>query len=153
MKIVSNIFILFLAMVVTSCKTKMTMQEFNDHEEKVFSAYCTNNVNAAESVLLTDLQTISGWESNHLEGTDFNIDYNALKARDHERLFLIYRMTQQTNKMEFEFQQSCEYLARSKNSHGESPSSPITPDDIISDLQKLEQSANVQWKTNINFAK
>jgi hypothetical protein len=142
-----------LAVFITSCKTKMTMREFNSHQEKVFSAYCTNDVNAAERALLADLQTISGWESNHLEETDFNIDYDASKARDHERLFLIYQMTHETNKMEFEFQQSLECMARSRNNRGEQSPAAITPDEIAKGLEKLEQNANVRWKTNIDLVK
>jgi hypothetical protein len=152
MRISLHIFILMLAVITTSCKTKMTMQEFRNHDEEVFSAYCTNDVNAAENALLTDLQTISGWESNHLEGTDFNIDYDALKASAHERLFLIYRATHETNKMEFEFQQSLHCMARSRNSRGVPPLS-ITPDDIVKGLEKLEGNANVRWKTNIDLPK
>jgi len=152
MKISLNIFIVILAVSVTSCKTKMTSQEFRDHDKKVFSAYCTNDVNAAADALLKDLQTISEWESNHLEGTDFNIDYDACKAIDHKRLFLIYRATHETNKMEFEFQQSLDCMARSSNSRGVQQLS-ITPDDIVKGFEKLEANANVRWKTNIDLAK
>jgi hypothetical protein len=152
MRIALNIFILMLAAIVTSCKTKMTMHELNNHEEKVFLAYCTNDVNAAEQTLLADIQTISEWESNHLEGAGFNIDYDALRARDHERLFLIYRATHETNKMKFEFQQSSDCMARSRNSR-RVPELSIVPDDIVKGFEKLESNANVRWKTNIDLAK
>ena len=104
-------------------------------------------MNAAERALLDDLQTISTWESNHV--ADF-ADYDACKLRDHERLFLIYRATHATNKMEYEFQQSLKCLNDSRT-RWKSPPANLTPADIVSGLEKIESNVNVQWKTNFNF--
>ncbi|MGA3163004.1 MAG: hypothetical protein ABSD77_02220 [Verrucomicrobiota bacterium] len=139
------------AVIVTSCKTKMTTQEFNNHQNKVFSDYCTNDVRAAEKTLLDDLQTLSKYESNHLEGTDFRIDFDAAKSLDHERLFLIYRKTHETNKMEFEFQQSLGCLARSNNKWRLPPPPSMTHDEFAQKIEKREHGANVRWKTNTDF--
>jgi len=126
----------------------MSDKEFNDYRDARFSAYCTNDVYAAERTLLGDLQTLSEWESNRVEGTDFKIDYDARKALDHEGLFLIYRKTHETNKMEFEFQQSMDYMAQSRHNAGETPPPSITYDEFARELEMREQKANVRWKTN-----
>jgi hypothetical protein len=90
-----NLLIMSLAIIVTSCARETATQFSEEHSRRIQAAYCTNDVRAAERSLLEDLQTVDGYESNHLKA----IDFDAARALDHERLFLIYRKTLETNKM------------------------------------------------------
>jgi hypothetical protein len=125
----------------------MTTEDYTKHETEELSAYCTNDVRAAEKTLLDHLKAIPEYESDHVEG----IDFDAAKALDHERLFLIYRKTHETNKMEFEFQQSIDYMARSSRNWGHPPPVILSYDEFAKALDMREQKANVRWKTNTNL--
>ena len=135
--------------IVSSCKRKMTTEDYTQREAEELSAYCTNDVRAAEKTLLDHLKTIPEYESDHIEG----IDFDAAKALDHERLFLIYRKTHETNKMKFEFQQSMDCMARSRQNWKLSPPPSITYDEFARELDMREQKANVRWKTNTDLEK
>jgi hypothetical protein len=148
-KYLAYIFLVILIGIVSSCKRKMTAEVYTKHENEVLSAYCTNDVRAAEKTLLDHLKTIPEYESNHVEG----IDFDAAKALDHERLFLIYRKTHETNNMEFEFQQSMDCMARSRQSWKLSPPPSMTYDEFARKLDMREQTANVRWKTNTDLEK
>jgi hypothetical protein len=127
----------------------MTTEDYTQHEKEEWTDYCTNDVRAAEKTLLDHLKTIPEYKSNHVEG----IDFDAAEALDHERLFLIYKKTHETNKMEFEFQQSMDCMARSRHNWGESPPPSITYDEFARELDTREQKANVRWKTNTDLEK
>ena len=130
---------------VNSCARKMTTDEFNNYRVKVFEAYCTNDVDAAENALLDGLKTLSKLEKDGIE----RIDFDAVKATFHDGLFLIYRRTHQTNKMVFEFEQIVDCLARSSRSRGLPPPPSITYDELANAIERVERNANVRWKTNI----
>lgn len=144
-------YILFVILIgiVSSCKRKATTDDYTKHETEELSAYCTNDVRAAEKTLLDHLKTIPEYENDHVEG----IDFDEAKALDHERLFLIYRKTHETNKMEFEFQQSMDCLARFAQNWKLSPPPSITYDEFARELDLREQKANVRWKTNTDLEK
>src|SRR5450432_315731 len=112
----SHFSLLLLLVTVVSCKRETAFQKAGDHFLELQSAYCTNDIRGAESTLLNDLQMLSQYESNHVQ----SIDFDMARAMDHERLFLIYRKTHETNKMEFEFQKSIELL----NQEGQKWKSP-----------------------------
>jgi hypothetical protein len=135
--------------ICTSCKPKMTTEDYTQHEKEEWTAYCTNDVRAAEKALLDHLKTIPEYQSNHVEG----IDFDEAKALDHEGLFLIYRKTHETNKMEFEFQQSMDCMAQSRHNWKLSPPPSITYDEFAKELDMREQRANVRWKTNTDLEK
>ncbi len=109
------------------------------------ATYCTNDVRKAEQILLEDLKTIPEYESNHIEG----IDFDEAKALDHERLFLIYRKTHETNKMEYEFQQSMDCIDRSRRNWKLPPLPYVTYEDFAKELNMRERGVNVRWKTNV----
>jgi hypothetical protein len=145
-------FVLLLTAIIiagASCKRELTTEDYTKQENDTWLAYCTNDVRAAEKALLDHLKIIPQFESNHVEGTD----YDGAKALDHEGLFLIYRKTHETNKMEFEFQQSMEYLARYRHTWKIPPPPPITYDEFARELDMREQRADVKWKTNIDLGK
>jgi hypothetical protein len=145
MKIRVSVFSLMMVMICASCKQKMTTEDYTQRENEELSAYCTNDIRAAEKTILDHLKTIPEYENDHVEG----IDFDAAKALDHERLFLIYRKTHETKKMEFEFQQSMDYMAQSRHNAGETPPPSITYDEFARELDMREQKANVGWKTNV----
>ena len=136
--------IVMLAGTASSCKQKTAYEKAVDHELKIDSAYCTNDVRAAEKVLLTDLKTISEYEKNRVGGYDFDM----AKATRHERLFLIYRKTHETNKMEFEFEQSLECINRSNQRRGLPPPIRISYEEFAKKLEKADSGLNVRWMTN-----
>ena len=104
-------------------------------------AYRTNSVDGAVWVLRGYLDTLAFEESNHVEGTD----YEMARAITHERLFLIYRKTGDTNKMESEFKASIECLDQFKRTHGIAPTN-FTYDSLAAILEKSERGLDVRWK-------
>jgi hypothetical protein len=143
-------FLLILIWFVSSCGSKrIADKDFIKYRHNLSLNYCTNNLQIAKSALLADLQIMSEWQSNNIEGTDFQIDYDVCKALDHERLFLIYRKTGETNEMEHEFRQSLECLELSRRAHAKPPLPPVTEDELAKEIDMFEHNVNVRWKTNI----
>jgi hypothetical protein len=138
-----------LAIIVTSCARETATQFSEEHSRRIQAAYCTNDVRSAERSLLEDLRTVDGFESNHLKG----MDYDALRATDHERLFLIYRKTHETNKMEAEFQYSIDCIARSSRRWGGPPPPVMTYDEFAQKIEFVEHDLDVRWKTNVESFK
>lgn len=144
MKEAMKLFALILIMICTSCKSKMTRETFTNDMNQVFSVYRANDIRAAEKALLDGLQTVSRYESTKTEGLDFD----AGKALLHERLFLIYRNTHETNKMVIEFQKSMECTSRSRRRWGEPLGPAMSYEEFAQKLDLRERGANVAWKTN-----
>lgn len=135
---------LVLIIVFSSCRPSPTTKDYSKFEKRVFAAYCTNDIRAAERALIDGLQTVDQFERRHVEG----IDFDAAKALLHERLFLIYLKTHKTNKMTLEFQQSMECLARSDRRWGLPPPPNMSYQTLAQKLNWRERNANVRWKTN-----
>ncbi len=128
----------------SSCKPKMSSQEFNNYQDRYFAAYCTNDIRGAERALLDGLESISNYENNYtIEGTDFY----AHRATYHERLFLIYQATHETNKMESELQLSLACVNQSRQSQ-HLPPLDMTAREFSEKLHNLDVGQNVQWETN-----
>jgi hypothetical protein len=108
---------------------------------EIDTQYCTNDVRAAESALLQYLQKLSAQEVNHVKGIDFDM----AKAMTHERLFLIYRKTGETNKAQAQFEESMEYLRRFSRRNG-LPAPTNTPDAFAEALERSERGMDVRWK-------
>jgi hypothetical protein len=122
----------------------MSSREFNARENDYFAAYCTNDIRGAEKALLDGLNSVSEHEKYYrVEGTDFN----AHRASFHERLFLIYQATHETNKMEAELRQSIEGVNRSRQSRQLSPVT-MSDNDFARSLENLDRGKKVRWKTN-----
>lgn len=138
-----------LIVICASCQRSLTPESFSDFEKNAFAAYCTNDIQAAEGSLLNGLQTISEYESQHVAG----IDFDSARGLFHERLFLIYLQTHETNKMMLEFQKSMECMARSKRRWGESPPPVMSYEEFAKKLNSRERNVNVGWKTNGNDLK
>ena len=137
--------LVFLGLLLTcSCKPRISSDEFEAHENQVFSAYCTNDIRIAEKSLLDGLQALSKYKSSKIEG----IDFDAREALYHEGLFLIYRRTHETNKMDVEFRNSFECMARSRQRWGQVPPPSMTYDEFADQLDMREHGTNVRWKTN-----
>ena len=133
-----KLFVLILILVCPSCRSKRTAKN------KVRSLYCTNDILVAEKALLEGLQALPRYEAEHIEGVDFN----AIKALYHERLFLIYRKLGETNRMTSEFQLSMEYLGRSRHRWGEPPPPTMNYDEFAQKLDWRERGLPVNWKTS-----
>jgi hypothetical protein len=128
----------------TSCKPEISSQEFNAYENKYYSAYCTNDIRGAEKALLDGLKAISEYQRNYtVRGTDFD----GHKASFHERLFLIYQATHETNKMDGELRQSIEYVNRSRQAQ-HLPLLAMTDKEFAGKLENLDHGKDVHWKTN-----
>lgn len=132
---------LALTVLASSCKRRMTKDEFSRYQVGLFLAYYTNNVWGGKDVLYRDLLNLSKWESNHVEGTDFRLDYDGLKAVDHERLFLIYWRARATNEMEFEYQQATNCLAASCNQRGSPPPPVESYESFAKEIENRDRNA------------
>lgn len=143
MRVVTLGIMLLLALAACS-KPKITTKEFEAYESRIWAAYCTNDIHAAQKALLHGLQGVSTHESNHVKGIDFDAD----KALYHERLFLIYRRLGETNKMKAEFEKSMECMSRSRRRWGEPPPPAMTYNEFARELDYRERNVNVRWKTN-----
>ncbi len=104
------------------------------------TAYANADLRTVESTLTNYLQTISNEENKGVLGTD----YDMARAITHERLFLIYRKTGETNKMQQEFDQSMEWLGRFNRKHGRPPPD-FSPNSLAAILEKSE-SGKEKWK-------
>jgi hypothetical protein len=144
MKRAVNLLVLLVMMAYTSCKSKMTAEDFDAYDKEAFSAYCTNDIHAAERALLDGLQGVSAYEGQHIANRDFDF----AKATYYQRLFLIHRKLGETNKMEMDFQKSAEYLTRSNSKYGSPPPKIVSYDEFARILDYRERKANVRWKTN-----
>ena len=136
---------LLLGGMAWSCKQGIDYQKSAEtHNARIRAAYCTNNILEAEIYLLADIGTISEYESNHVKGFDFDM----LKARDHERLFLIYSYLHETNRMSEEYEKSLEYINLSNRRQGLPPPLRISYDKFSQKVEQAEKNLNVRWKTN-----
>ena len=68
------------------------------------------------------------------------------RAVTHERLFLIYRKTQETNKMEIEFGKSMESLKRYTQRAGLPPPTNFTYEVLADKMERSERGLDVKWK-------
>lgn len=143
---IAYIFGLILLLACVSCRERVTTREFDEHEHQIFLAYCTNDIHAAEQVLLGDLKNIQKYKNDHLPG----IDFDSAESTIHERLFLIYRKLHETNKMEIEFEQNNECIARSRQHWKLPPVHAGSYESLAEAMNKLERNANVRWKTNLD---
>lgn len=136
-----RVFLICLAIIVmaTSCKKGMTQKEFGRYQVALFCAYYTNNADGAKNVLYKDLNTLSEWQSNQVEGTDFLLDYDGLKALDHERLFLIYWRAHATNEMESEYRQVLKYQASSCEKRGLPPPPVYSYDKFANEIEARDE--------------
>jgi hypothetical protein len=130
--------------MVSSCRQKSDSEIITEHFAKIDSAFCTNDVREAEKAVLADFDTISEYESNHIKGLDFDV----ARAQNHERLFLIYRKTHETNKMAFEFEQSMESLSQSAKKWGLPPPMRVSYEDFAGKLEKNGRWRRARWMTN-----
>ena len=127
-----------------SCKKETDEEKALEHFHKLYSAYCTNDIQGAERALLDDFQTLSEYESNRLD----TIDYDMARAIDHEELFLIYARTHQTNKMESEFHKSMECLSR-YDERLKLPLQSFTYETLSNDVERSDRGIDVRWKREI----
>jgi hypothetical protein len=131
-------------LLTCSCKPQISSDEFEAHENRVFSTNCTNDIRVAEKSLLDGLQDFSRYKSSKIEGVDFD----AREALYHEGLFLIYRKMHETNKMDIEFRESFDCMARSRRRWRQSPPPSMTYDEFANQLDLRDCETNVRWKTN-----
>ena len=117
MKNSMKLFVALLCGMAISCKKETALQKAQNQFLNVEAAYCTNDVRGAEKALIDHLPTLSREESNQVRG----IDYDMARAIVHERLFLIYRKTHETNKMKLEFEESMQHLRRFDEKNGLPP--------------------------------
>lgn len=134
----------YVLVMCSSCKPSMSSQQFNAEEDKFFATYSTGNVHQAETALLDGLNWVSKHEGEYrIPGTDFA----AHKAMFHERLFLIYQATHDTNKMESELRQSIECVNQSNVSQG-LPALTNSESDFATKLHNLDSGKSIRWQTN-----
>jgi hypothetical protein len=123
----------------------MANKEFNAREDTFWSAYRTNDLQGAEKALLDGLKSLPTYEKNY---TVDGIDFNAHRAFFHERLYLIYQATQDTNRMESELRESMNFVNQSRASW-HLPAIQMTQKEFASALTNLDQGKDVRWKREI----
>jgi hypothetical protein len=123
-----------------ACKVETPEQKSLRQYNEMETAYANADLQTVERVLTNYLQTISDEENHRVKGKD----YQMAKTIVHERLFLIYRHTGETNKMQHEFDQSMEWLGRFNRYHGRPPPT-FTVDSLAAVLEKSE-SGKEKWK-------
>ena len=106
-------------------------------------AYRTNGPRGAEAALLEYLQELNHHESNRVKGVNFDL----ARALAHERLFLIYRKTGETNKMNAEYQRSIEHLIKHAQTTGGDVPTNITFEWLAERTERSERGLPVKWKT------
>lgn len=124
----------------------MSSEEYNAEEQQYYVAYATDNVHQAEITLLDAVKWVSRCEEVY--GRIPGIDLAASKAAFHERLFLIYEATHDTNKMESELRQSIECIKQSRQSRG-LPAFTENESVVASQIHNLDNGKTIQWKTNV----
>ena len=133
--------IAIVAGIAISCRGQTPEQKAFRRYEAMELGYRTNSADGAVRVLTDYLVTLAMEESNHIKGTD----YEMARAEAHERLFLIYRKTGDTNKMEAEFRSSMEWLDRFKRTHGITPTN-FTYESLAATLERSERGLDIGWK-------
>ena len=133
--------ILLSVALVASCKNKNSSVTTRNEFSKAEAAYCTNDIKGAENALINYLQLLSIEQRRQMKG----IDYDSARAMTHYRLFLIYRKSQETNKMKSEFEQSIEYMRSNSQRLGQ-PAPKLTYDSLATTVERLDQGLDVRWK-------
>ena len=141
-KILCPLAILFVGILGNSCSKQTSSHIASDELSRVEAAYCTNDIDGAERALKEHLKALSEEENNQLKG----IDYDMARAITHQRLFLIYRKTHETNKMEIEFKNAIKSLSQAKKKVGLPPPPVITYDDFAALIERSERMEDVKWK-------
>lgn len=144
MKLKFSIIVLFFVIFCMSCSKKLSVKDFEKFQHKTFLLYSTNNIYAAEKALKNALKVIPTFEKNHVKG----IDYDDYRSVIHDRLFLIYKTLNETSNMDYEFQQSRLFLARSLRRSGLPPPPVVSYNELAKEINMVEHGADVQWKTN-----
>ena len=144
-KIIYALICAFVLVTGSSCRRNLSSEQFNSEEQKYYVAYFTGDVHQAEIALLDGLKWASKCEEEY--GRIPGIEIGACKAAFHERLFLIYEATHDTNKMESELRQSMECINQSRQSQ-DLP--PFTENESVfaRKLHNLDNGKNIRWRTN-----
>jgi len=131
--------------ICASCEQKMSSEKFKSREDAYWAAYFTNDIHGAQKALLNGLNAVDAYENHYtIEG----IDFNAARAAFHERLFLIYQATHETNKMESELRQSIGLVNQSRASQHVPPLN-MSDQEFAAKLENLDVGKDVRWKKEV----
>jgi hypothetical protein len=128
-----------------SCHRHSPTEKLIAEVEDLERAYATNDVHAAEAALRNRLQSLSERERRH----DRGLNYDMARARVHEKLFLVYRYTGETNKMLREYDESFLSLSNQSARDGTAPPVVVPPDKFAELVERAERNENIRWKTNL----
>jgi hypothetical protein len=123
------------------CKQETPAQKAIKNFNAVEMSYRTNNIRGVEKTLLNYIHVLSDEESNRVTSIDFDMTL----ARVHQRLFLIYRKTRETNKMEHHYQESIKYMRKYSEKIGYNYVQP-SHEALAAGIEKGESGLNVKWK-------
>lgn len=133
--------VLLIISMASACRESSSSPAYTSYEE-MESAYRTNTLREVERMLHTYLVRIGEGPADAASG----IDIDMLRADAHQRLFLIYRKTGETNNMNAHFAKAMEYLNKF-NRRVNLPVVTNSLDSLAAALEKAEAGIAVRWRT------